>query len=87
MTITGLCFNNVVLHQIGTAARQNDAAALTSARRALYWVTLAFAATLFWVLRRVLAQLVLVDATLSAEVGWDHRVFTQLGVLLLAGAC
>ena len=71
--VAGLGFGNVGTRQIVMAAGHNDAAALAAARRALFWGTLALAvlgAAVFWALRGVLAQRVLGDATLSAEVGW-----------------
>ena len=71
--VAGLGFGNVGTRQIAMAAGHNDAAALAAARRALFWGTLALAvlgAAVFWALRGVLAQRVLGDATLSAEVGW-----------------
>lgn len=71
--VAGLGFGNVGTRQIAIAAGRNDAAALLATRRALFWGTLALAAlgtVVFWTLRGMLAQRVLGDATLSAEVGW-----------------
>lgn len=71
--VAGLGFGNVGTRQIATAAGSNDEAAMAVARRALFWGTLALAmlgAAVFWTLRRVLAQRVLGDASLSTAVGW-----------------
>lgn len=59
--------------QIAEAAGREDAGAVAAARRALFWGTLALAATgslVFWLLRGTLAAHVLNDPALSDEVGW-----------------
>jgi len=70
--------------QIAEAAGEGDAASIAATRRTLFWATsfLAFAgALIFWLLRKVLANHLLNDASLADEVGW-----LALGVALTVAA-
>lgn len=82
--IAALGFGNVGTRQIAEAAGREDQAGIAAARRALFWGTLGLAilgATLFWLLRDMLAAQVLDDPTMSTEVGW-----LALGVALTVAA-
>jgi len=71
--VAGMGLGNVGTRQIAEAAGRDDAAAVASVRRAIFWATLALAllgAALFWALRDVLAARVLGDASLAGDVGW-----------------
>ena len=71
--IVGLGFGNVGTRQIAEAAGRGDPQRIATARRALFWGTLALAvagALSVWLLREVLATHVLDDPGLAAHVGW-----------------
>jgi O-antigen/teichoic acid export membrane protein len=71
--VAGMGVGNVGVRQIAEAVGKNDEAAIAQARRAMFWATLFLAvlgAGVFWLLRGVLAEKVLHDASLSADVGW-----------------
>jgi PST family polysaccharide transporter len=72
-TMAGMGVGNVGVRQIAEAAGKSDEVAIAQARRAMFWATLFMAvlgAGVFWLLRGVLAEKVLHDTTLSADVGW-----------------
>lgn len=72
-SVAGLGFGTVGTRQIAEALGRNDAVEMRAVRRALFLGTSVLAlvgATAFWCLRGVLAQRVLGDASLAAEVGW-----------------
>jgi len=78
--VVGLGFGNAGTRQIAEAAGEKEPQRIATARRALFWGTLALAvlgALLFWLLRGVLATHVLGDATLAHRIGW-----LSLGVAL-----
>lgn len=71
--VAGLGFGTVGTRQIAEAAGRNDAAAMSAARRALFWGTFVLAllgAAMLWALQGVLAVRVLGNASLAGEVGW-----------------
>ncbi len=71
--VAGMGVGNVGVRQIAEAAGKNDEIAIAQARRALFWATLFLAvlgAGIFWLLRNVLADKVLHDASMSGDVGW-----------------
>lgn len=71
--VAGLGLGNVGTRQIAEAAGRDDAAAMATARRALFWGTLVLSllgAGFFWALRDFLALRVLGDASLAGDVGW-----------------
>lgn len=72
-SVAGLGVGNVGTRQIAEASGNNDQVAVSTARRALFFATLVLAvlgASIVWVLRGVLAEHILHDASLSDEVGW-----------------
>lgn len=72
-TIAALGFGTVGTRQVAEAAGRGDEPGIASARRALFWGTLLLAtlgASVFWLLRDILAKTVLDDAAMSANVGW-----------------
>jgi O-antigen/teichoic acid export membrane protein len=71
--VAGMGVGNVGVRQIAEAASENNEVAIAQARRALFWATFVlaiFSASIFWLLRDVLASKVLHDSTLSTDVGW-----------------
>ena len=72
-TVSALGFGTVGTRQIAEAVGEDDAAAVTAARRALFWGTLGLAslgAFVFWCLRDMLAVRVLGNAQHGTAVGW-----------------
>ena len=72
-TVSALGFRNVGTRQIAEANGSDDAQAVTTARRALFWGTLGLAAigaSVFWLLRDTLATVVIGDSNASGTVGW-----------------
>lgn len=72
-TVSALGFGTVGTRQIAEAAGREDKVAVADARRALFWGTMllaTFGATVFWLLRDVLAKQVLGDPGMAANVGW-----------------
>ncbi|MCC7040806.1 MAG: O-antigen translocase [Burkholderiales bacterium] len=72
-TASALGFGNAGTRQIAEANGQDDLLAISVARRALFWGTLALAmagSLVFWLLRGVIAQHVLGDRELASAVGW-----------------
>ena len=71
--ISALGFGTVGTRQIAEAVGDDDPPALEAARRSLFWGTLGLAligATVFWLLRDVLAEKLLGDPEFTGEVGW-----------------
>ena len=71
--VAGLGVGTVGTRQIAEAAGQDDARRIWLVRRALFWLTLGLAAMGglgFWLLRYLLAERVLGDASLAGELGW-----------------
>ena len=71
--VSALGFGTVGTRQVAEAAGSNDEVAMAQARRALFWGTILLAlvgASIFWLLRNVLAQKVFGDTAYSGSVGW-----------------
>lgn len=71
--LVGLGVGNVGTRQIAEAAGQSDTRQIWWVRRALFWLTVVLATVgggLFWMLRRVLAEQVLGDASMARPLGW-----------------
>lgn len=82
--VAGLGVGTVATRQIAEAAARDEHAAAWIVRRALFWLTFILAlmgGTAFWLLRDIVAEYVLEDATLGAELGW-----LSLGVALTVAA-
>jgi PST family polysaccharide transporter len=72
-TVSALGFGNVGTRQIAEANATNDAQAVATVRRALFWGTLGlavFGASVFWLLRDTIATTVLGDSNSSETVAW-----------------
>lgn len=83
-TVSALGFGTAGTREIAEANGREDAEAVATARRALFWGTLAVAfvgAAAFWALRELLASAVFGDTDLADEVGW-----LALGVALTVAA-
>ena len=79
-----LGFGTVGTRQVAKAVGRGDPVAVAAARRALFWGSLGLAALgalATWLLREVLARVVLGDAGMAGEVGW-----LSLGVALAVGS-
>lgn len=71
--LAGLGVGTVGTRQIAEAAGQDDPRQVWRVRRALFWLTLVlavFGGLVFWLLRGVLAERVLGDASLAGALGW-----------------
>lgn len=71
--VAGLGVGTVGTRQIAEAAGQGDPGRVWMVRRALFWLTLGLAmlgGLVFWLLRDVVAERVLNDASLAGELGW-----------------
>lgn len=71
--ISAMGLGNAGTRQIAEAAGSNEQEKIDTARRALFWGTLLLSAiggVSFWLLRDVLAEQVLNDASLAPTVGW-----------------
>lgn len=71
--ISALGLGNAGTRQIAEAAGSNEQEKIDTARRALFWGTLALSLIgggVLWLLRNVLAEQVLNDASLAPAVGW-----------------
>lgn len=82
--VSSLGVGTVGTRQIAEAAGRDDAQAVNTARRALFWGTLGMAAIgamVFWLLRHVLAEKILGDPGLDEAVGW-----LAIGVALTVGS-
>ena len=80
--VAGLGVGTVGTRQIAEAAGQDDPRRIWLVRRALFWLTLGLALVgglVFWLLRGVLAERVLEDASLAGALGW-LSIAVALGV-------
>lgn len=80
--VAGLGLGTVGTRQIAEAAGQNDPRQVWRVRRALFWLTLVLAVLgglVFWLLRGVLAERVLGDASQAGALGW-LSIAVALGV-------
>jgi O-antigen/teichoic acid export membrane protein len=82
--VAGLGFGNVGTRQIAEAAGKENSHAVTAARRALFFGSLALAlvgACVFWAFRGVLAEVVIGDSKSELQIQW-----LAIGVALTVGA-
>jgi PST family polysaccharide transporter len=80
--VAGLGVGTVGTRQIAEAAGQGEPRHVWMVRRALFWLTLGLAlmgGLAFWLLRNVLAERVLQDASLAGALGW-LSIAVALGV-------
>jgi PST family polysaccharide transporter len=71
--VSALGFGSVGTRQIAEANANDDAQAVSAARRALFWGTMGLATLgggVFWLLRETLATTVIGDADAAGTVGW-----------------